>query len=109
MSLLDARLAHQQEEAGIRPEPGGDAIPLMTAAEQRYERAKRVLDVTVALTALLLLSPLLLIMAIAIKLTSRGPVFYRSTVHGQYGVPFTWHKFRTMVEDSDDKLHRQFI
>jgi lipopolysaccharide/colanic/teichoic acid biosynthesis glycosyltransferase len=81
----------------------------MTAAERRYERAKRVLDVTVALTSLLLLSPLLLLMAIAIKLTSKGPVFYCGTVHGRYGMPFSWHKFRTMVSDGDDSAHRIFI
>lgn len=101
MSLLDARLGDRQERV--------EAIPLMTAAERRYERAKRVLDVTVALTALLLLSPLLLAMALIIKLTSKGPVFYSSTVHGRYGVPFTWHKFRTMYTDRGDEIHRQFI
>jgi lipopolysaccharide/colanic/teichoic acid biosynthesis glycosyltransferase len=101
MSLLDARLASQEER--------DEAIPLMTAAERRYERAKRVLDVSVALTSLILLSPVLLLMAIAIKLTSKGPVFYQGTVHGRYGVPFTWHKFRTMVADNDDIAHRRFI
>src|SRR6266568_2595476 len=104
MSLLDARLAHQQEKSAGRPDLGCDAIPLMTAADRRYERAKRVLDVSAALTSLVLLSPLLLLMAAIIKLTSRGPVFYRGTVHGRFGVPFTWHKFRTMVAGGDDKI-----
>jgi lipopolysaccharide/colanic/teichoic acid biosynthesis glycosyltransferase len=108
MSLLDARAANR-EEASTRAERGFEPIPLMTAAERRYERAKRVLDITVALTSLLLLSPLLLLMAIAIKLTSRGPIFYRGIVHGRYGVPFSWHKFRTMVADGDDSAHREFI
>lgn len=108
MSLLDAPRA-DQGEAGPRAEQGFQAIPLMTAAERRYERAKRVLDITVAITSLLLLSPLLLLMTIAIKLTSKGPVFYRGTVHGRHGVPFSWHKFRTMVADGDDSAHRQFI
>jgi lipopolysaccharide/colanic/teichoic acid biosynthesis glycosyltransferase len=101
MDLLDARLGNKEERVA--------AIPLMTAAERRYERAKRVLDVTVALTSLIVLSPVLLLMALAIKLTSKGPVLYRSTVHGRYGVPFTWHKFRSMRIDSDDAIHRQFI
>lgn len=108
MSLLDARPA-RQEEAAAQAERGLEAIPLMTAAERRYERAKRVLDVTVALTSLLLLSPVLLLMALAIKLTSKGPVLYCSTVHGRYGMPFTWHKFRTMITDGDDTAHRKFI
>jgi lipopolysaccharide/colanic/teichoic acid biosynthesis glycosyltransferase len=108
MSLLDARLA-DREDAGTRTARGLDAIPLMTAAERRYERAKRVLDVTVALTSLLLLSPVLIVMALAIKLTSKGPVLYRATVHGRYGIPFIWHKFRTMVANGDDTAHRKFI
>ncbi len=101
MSLLDARLAGREERV--------EAIPLMTAAERRYERAKRALDITVALTSLVLLSPVLLLMALAIKLTSKGPVFYRGTVHGRHGVPFTWHKFRSMRSEDDDAIHRQFI
>jgi lipopolysaccharide/colanic/teichoic acid biosynthesis glycosyltransferase len=108
MSLLDARVANR-EEASTHAECGFEPIPLMTAAERRYERAKRVLDITVALTSLLLLSPLLILMSIAIKLTSKGPIFYRSIVHGRHGVPFSWHKFRTMVADGDDSAHRQFI
>jgi len=109
MSLLDARIAHRPEETAGRTERGCDAIPLMTAAERRYERAKRVLDVTIALTCLIVLAPVLLVMALLIKLTSPGPVFYRGTVHGRYGMPFTWHKFRSMVADGDDRIHRQFI
>jgi lipopolysaccharide/colanic/teichoic acid biosynthesis glycosyltransferase len=109
MSMLDARLSHPHEGAADSAVRGCEAIPLMTAAERRYERAKRVLDVTVALTSLILLSPILLLMAALIKLTSPGPVFYRGTVHGRYGAPFTWHKFRTMIADGDDKIHRQFI
>jgi lipopolysaccharide/colanic/teichoic acid biosynthesis glycosyltransferase len=108
MSLLDARVANR-EEASTHAERQFEPIPLMTAAERHYERAKRVLDITVALTSLLLLSPLLLLMSIAIKLTSKGPMFYRGIVHGRYGVPFSWHKFRTMVSDGDDSAHRQFI
>jgi lipopolysaccharide/colanic/teichoic acid biosynthesis glycosyltransferase len=56
-----------------------------------------------------LLSPVLIVMAILIKLTSRGPVFYRGTVIGRYGRPFTYYKFRTMRADSDNSLHRKFI
>jgi lipopolysaccharide/colanic/teichoic acid biosynthesis glycosyltransferase len=109
MSLLDARLSRQQPESARRANRRYEAIPLMTAADRRYERAKRVMDVTIALTSLVLLSPLLLVMAMIVKLTSRGPVLYRGTVHGRYGAPFTWHKFRTMIVDGDDKIHRQFI
>jgi lipopolysaccharide/colanic/teichoic acid biosynthesis glycosyltransferase len=101
MSMLDVRLAGREVILPWEHSP--------TAADRRYELCKRILDVIVAVTSLVLLSPLLIVMAIAVKLTSKGPVFYRGTVHGRYGVPFTWHKFRTMKIDAGDNAHRQFI
>jgi lipopolysaccharide/colanic/teichoic acid biosynthesis glycosyltransferase len=58
--------------------------------------AKRLFDVVVSLCALLLLSPLLLLVALAVKLDSPGPVFFRQERVGRHGVPFRIHKFRTM-------------
>jgi lipopolysaccharide/colanic/teichoic acid biosynthesis glycosyltransferase len=59
--------------------------------------AKRLFDLLGATTALLLLSPLLLLVALAIKLDSPGPVFFRQQRVGRHGVPFSIHKFRTMA------------
>ena len=53
-------------------------------------------DLIVALCALLLLSPLLLAVALWVKLDSPGPVFYRQERVGRFGVPFRIHKFRSM-------------
>jgi lipopolysaccharide/colanic/teichoic acid biosynthesis glycosyltransferase len=61
----------------------------------------RTLDIVIALLALVLLSPLLLIAAIAIKLGSRGPVVYRQRRVGLHGEEFEMLKLRTMVEGSD--------
>ncbi len=58
--------------------------------------AKRAFDLFVAACALLLLSPLLAAVAVAVKLDSRGPVFFRQQRVGRHGVPFRIHKFRTM-------------
>ena len=58
---------------------------------------KRLFDLLGAAAALLLLSPLLLLVALAIKLDSPGPVFFRQQRVGRRGVPFSIHKFRTMV------------
>lgn len=58
--------------------------------------AKRVFDVICSALGLLLLSPLLLAVAVWIKLDSPGPVLFRQTRVGRFGVPFTIHKFRTM-------------
>ncbi len=62
---------------------------------------KRAFDIIVSLFALIVLSPIFLILAIAIKIDSRGPVFYRQTRVTQYGKHFRIHKFRTMVQNAD--------
>jgi lipopolysaccharide/colanic/teichoic acid biosynthesis glycosyltransferase len=59
--------------------------------------AKRLFDLLASGFGLLLLAPLLLLMALAIKLDSPGPVFFRQTRVGRHGVEFRIHKFRTMV------------
>lgn len=58
---------------------------------------KRLFDLLAAALGLLLLGPLLALMALAIKLDSPGPVFFRQTRVGRHGVEFRIHKFRTMV------------
>src|SRR3954452_1595560 len=63
--------------------------------------AKRTFDFIGALTLLLLLSPLLLVIAIAVFVSSRGPVLYRSIRPGIGGEPFACFKFRTMRSDAD--------
>ena len=65
--------------------------------------AKRFLDVVLALILTVLLSPVMLILAICIKLDSKGPVFYRQERITQYGRPYRIFKFRTMVADADKK------
>ncbi len=64
--------------------------------------AKRALDVTVSTLALLLLSPVLLLVALAVKLDSRGTIFYEANRIGRRGRTFKCFKFRTMVQDADD-------
>ena len=62
--------------------------------------AKRLFDLLGATLALLLLAPLLLAVALWIRLDSPGPVFYRQERVGRHGVPFRIHKFRTMHADA---------
>lgn len=62
---------------------------------------KRVFDVVVSALMLILISPVFLILAIAIKLDSPGPVFYRQERVTQYGKTFRIFKFRTMVSNAD--------
>jgi lipopolysaccharide/colanic/teichoic acid biosynthesis glycosyltransferase len=77
---------------------------------QRWQLAiKRLIDLGVAAALLVLLFPVLLVTAIAVKLTSDGPIFYRWRGLGENGRPFVGFKFRTMVRDADalkaDLLH----
>ena len=62
---------------------------------------KRSIDILGSAAALVVLSPLLAVIALAIKLTSSGPVFYRWKVIGKNGKPFLGYKFRTMVVNAD--------
>lgn len=85
-----------------------------------YRAAKRVLDVVVASLALVLLSPLLLALAVAIRLESPGPAIFRQRrIGGRWVrgndertwalVPFTLYKFRTMHVDADESIHRDYM
>ena len=62
---------------------------------------KRLFDIVVSIIMLLILSPVFLILAIAIKLDTEGPVFYRQVRVTQYGKEFRIFKFRTMVNNAD--------
>jgi|SRR6267143_3583020 len=87
------------------------ATPAQTLANQEFSphwdsllllACKRNFDVVVSALLLFLLSPLFLILALAVKLTSRGPVFYSWRVVGKGGRPFTGYKFRSMCADADN-------
>jgi len=64
--------------------------------------AKRVFDVTVSLVGLIMAAPLMCVIAVLIKLESKGPVFYRCTREGRSNTRFGMLKFRTMVENADN-------
>ncbi len=64
---------------------------------------KRVFDVVVSALMLMILSPVILILSIAIKIDSPGPVFYRQVRVTQYGRKFKIHKFRSMCDGADKK------
>ncbi|MBC7955277.1 MAG: sugar transferase [Cytophagales bacterium] len=66
--------------------------------------AKRLFDLLLSALGLLLLSPLLLAVAVWVKLDSPGPVFFRQERVGRFGVPFRIHKFRTMTHGGQGAL-----
>lgn len=75
-------------------------VPTPTMSKTLWARGgKRVFDFVAALLLVLLLSPVLLLAALLIKLTSRGPLFFKHARSGKNGVPFYPFKFRTMTHD----------
>jgi len=70
---------------------------------------KRALDIVGAITALVLLSPVMLIVGLAVAVTSRGPIIFKQTRLGQRGIPFNFYKFRSMRCGADDQIHRDYV
>ncbi|MEO0974539.1 MAG: WecB/TagA/CpsF family glycosyltransferase, partial [Pseudomonadota bacterium] len=68
-----------------------------------WARAKRMIDLTLAFAGLLILAPLFAIIALAIRLDSKGPIFFRQTRVGQNGKPFRMLKFRSMHIDAEQR------
>jgi len=83
----------------------GQSVPLFELRPPVFEGVdfalKRTFDLVVATLMAIVLSPLLIAIAIAIKVGSRGPVLYRSMRPGIGGMPFACLKFRTMVDGAD--------
>lgn len=96
-ALDDLRLADRSRADASRAR-------LLTARRVDY---KRFVDLGLALTALLFLAPLLLLVALAVAGTSRGPVLFRQTRIGQGERPFIMLKFRTMYIDADHRLQEE--
>ncbi len=67
---------------------------------------KRVMDIAGSSLVLILCAPIFLVVALAIKMTSHGPVFFRQVRVGQYGIPFAMLKFRSMRENNDARNHK---
>lgn len=78
------------------------SVLLKFPVEQKYIYSffKRLIDITISLIFLILLSPLLLLIAVFIKQETPGSVIFKQTRVGRYGKPFTIYKFRTMVKDA---------
>ena len=73
-----------------------------------YVISKRVLDLVAGTVALVLLAPLMLLLAVVVRIDSHGPALFRQTRIGLNGQPFTMIKFRTMEHDNDESQHREY-
>jgi lipopolysaccharide/colanic/teichoic acid biosynthesis glycosyltransferase len=93
--VADSRLYPDLSESGSKKH-----LPLVV---------KRVIDIAGSAALLLFLGPLLAAIALAIKLTSRGPVIFQQERLGQFGSRFKCLKFRTMYTNNDPKIHQEYI
>lgn len=94
-----------------RGEPSVAVAPAPRRARTRpiQLRLKRVIDLGLASTLLVVLSPLFAAVAVAIRVTSPGPVIFRQTRLGLDRRPFTVYKFRSMRVDADPEIHHRFL
>jgi len=82
---------------------------------RRHERKiyghtfKRTMDIIGSLFAIAMFLPAYSLVAALVKLTSKGPVFFRQKRLGRYGREFTFFKFRTMYVDNDQQIHREYV
>jgi lipopolysaccharide/colanic/teichoic acid biosynthesis glycosyltransferase len=80
-----------------------------TARPYGSSAVKRVIDVGLGMVALVLLSPVFVLVAIAVRFSSKGPVLFRQERVGRGQRPFTMFKFRTMYVGGDDAEHRAYV
>src|SRR5436309_3735107 len=88
------------------------ALPMIRLFREPLSSAARIVkrasDIIISLIALAILSPIWLIIALVIKLDSRGPIFYKQERVGMDGRIFLFYKFRTMRTGADDAMHREY-
>ncbi len=81
------------------------SIPLVRISQEQMEpwefSLKRLFDIIVSFVAMLILSPIYIAVASVVKLTSKGPVFYKQERIGKNGKPFSMYKFRSMYTDAE--------
>lgn len=99
------------EEKTGRPTNPALYPDLLTAENSRQSVLvmKRAMDIVGSALMLILFAPLFLIVALAIKLSSKGPVLFRQQRIGLHGQRFTFLKFRSMRANNDSSIHREFV
>jgi lipopolysaccharide/colanic/teichoic acid biosynthesis glycosyltransferase len=97
------------EPRGVEVAVRDDAVATTAEPDRTWQRVKRPLDVVLALVLLIVLAPLLLVIAIAVKVSSPGPVLFRQRRIGLGMQEFTMLKFRTMHDGVSESTHKAYI
>lgn len=98
------------ERPSVDQTPHATLNPDLLGEEKRFSLfVKRVTDIAVSIVMLILCAPLFLAIALAIKLTSKGPVLFKQERVGQRGLRFALVKFRSMKCGSNPRIHREYV
>ncbi len=100
----DCDVAHRPSHPKLYPD-----IEKRDQTSKTYFWMKRATDLIGSAFGLLLFAPVFLIIAVLIKLGSKGPVFFRQQRIGQFGEPFEFLKFRSMKTGNDSKVHEEYV
>src|SRR5690625_1321760 len=102
LSLMPNRSCHSETRLDLRQIRSGVFVEFQPEGG-RFPRlaTKRAIDIVVSILLLALGWPLFLLIALAVKLTSKGPIFFKQVRAGVGGQPFVMYKFRTMVDGAD--------
>src|SRR3990172_3139909 len=84
-------------------------LALRNSAQKQGLLIKRGIDFLGSLIGLVVFSPVFCVLAGLVKLTSRGPVFFRQERVGQFGKPFVFLKFRSMFANNDPSIHKAYV
>jgi lipopolysaccharide/colanic/teichoic acid biosynthesis glycosyltransferase len=95
--------------------PGGPPDSTLYPDLEKFNRSKtsrlikRAMDIAGSLLALMMLAPVLVVVAVAIELSSPGPIFFRQQRIGQHGKRFSFLKFRSMYFTEDHTIHKEYV
>lgn len=107
---------HEYPEGSNRQDPPAPANSILypdiaqrASSNSSALRVKRAIDILGSLFGLVLFAPLLAVIAILIKATSKGPVLFRQKRLGHYGKSFVFLKFRSMYVNNDHTIHKEYV
>ena len=101
-----------QGRSGTDPVADSRLYPELSPGQSKNQisqAAKRLMDITGSAALLMLLSPAFAVIALLIKLTSKGPTIFQQERLGQFGHRFMFLKFRTMYTNNDPKIHKDYV
>src|SRR5580704_4359769 len=99
---------HEDEKRPTNPRLYPD-LEKRDESRKLFNNVKRAMDIVGSLLALIIFAPFWLAIALAIKLTSKGPVLFRQRRIGQHGASFTFLKFRSMHIGNDASTHKEYV